>query len=76
MKKWKYPDPKITGKKSERWYDSIPVDVELENYIEALFQRHTFRTNMGGYSKDSALVPLLMKLFYLWKNSTVDGKKL
>jgi hypothetical protein len=68
-KKWKYPDPKITGKKSEKWYDNVPKDTELENYIYALINRHSVQANSNDLScqQDAALVPLLMKLVYIWR---------
>jgi hypothetical protein len=68
-KKWKYPDPKISTNPKEKWYENIPDDEELENYIHALINRHSIEANSRGLSfqKDAALVPLLMKLVYSWK---------
>ena len=68
MPKWKYPDPKLKSDK-EQWYENVPEDEELENYIHALINRHSLQANSRGLSvqKDAALVPLLMKLVYKWK---------
>lgn len=70
MGKWKYPDPTLKGEKWYSWPKEIPEDTELENYIYALINRHSIRANSQGLSvqMDAALVPLLMKLVYLWKN--------
>jgi hypothetical protein len=70
VKKWKYPDPKIKSE-NEKWYENIPEDEELENYIYALINRHSVQANSRGLSfqKDAALVPLLMKLVYIWKKT-------
>ena len=68
MRHWKYPDPKISTARNEKWYENIPDDEELENYIHALINRHSIQVNCRGLSvqKDAALVPLLMKLVYVW----------
>lgn len=68
MSKWKYSDPKLKSE-SEAWYENVPEDEELENWIRALIQRHSFNIRNGSLAvtKDAALVPLLMKLVYKWK---------